>query len=123
MEMAQTRYVLAAARTLNFTKAAEDCGVSQPALTKGFKALEAELEAELFHREGRRVLLSGFRKSMLPHLRQILDEADAARMLAQNFRLLRKAPVRIGVLSTVGHVRLARSLRSWKKGAAGSKCR
>jgi DNA-binding transcriptional LysR family regulator len=119
MEMAQIRYVLAAARTLNFTKATEDCGVSQPALTKGIKALEAELEAELFHREGRRVLLSEFGKSMLPHLRQILDEADAARMLAQNFRLLRKAPVRIGVLSTVGHVRLARFLAQLEKRSRG----
>ena len=78
MEMAQIRYVLAAAKTLNFTKAAEECCVTQPALTKGIKTLEAELEAELFHREGRRVLLSEFGKSMLPHLRQILDEADAS---------------------------------------------
>ena len=44
MEMGQIRYVLAAAHHLNFTRAAEDCGVSQPALTKGIKALETELQ-------------------------------------------------------------------------------
>lgn len=119
MEMAQIRYMLTAARTLNFTKAAEECCVSQPALTKGIKILEAELGADLFHREGRRVLLSEFGKSMLPHLRQILEEAEAARLLAENFRLLKKAPIRLGVLSTVGHIRLARFLARFEKSNRG----
>ena len=48
MEMSQIRYVLAAAETLNFTKAAEACNVSQPALTKGIKVLETELGAQVF---------------------------------------------------------------------------
>ena len=110
MEMAQIRYVLAAAKHLNFTRAATDCNVTQPALTKGIKALEEELGATLFHREGRRILLSEFGRSMLPHLQHIADEADAARMIAQNFRLLEKVPIRLGVMSTVGHLRLARFL-------------
>ena len=43
MEMSQIRYVLAAAKTLNFTKTASNCNVSQPALTKAIKNLETEL--------------------------------------------------------------------------------
>ena len=119
MEMSQIRYVLAAAKALNFTRAAEDCNVTQPALTKGIKALEAELGAPLFHREGRGVMLSQFGQSMLPHLSQILSGADAARVLAQNFRLLEKVPLRLGVLSTVGHVRLARFLAAFEAAHAG----
>jgi len=34
MEMHQVRYFLAVADTLNFTRAAEQCHVSQPALTR-----------------------------------------------------------------------------------------
>jgi DNA-binding transcriptional LysR family regulator len=117
--MAQIRYVLAAAKSLNFTKAAEECCVTQPALTKGIKALENELEAELFHREGRRVLMSEFGKSMLPHLQQIAEEAEAARALAQSFRLLKKVPIRLGVISTVGHVRLARFLARFGNASPG----
>ena len=49
MEMAQIRYVLAAAKQLNFTKAAADCNVTQPALTKGVKNLEEELGSPVFH--------------------------------------------------------------------------
>ena len=34
MEMHQVRYFLAVARTLNFTRAAEECNVAQPSLTR-----------------------------------------------------------------------------------------
>ncbi len=119
MEMSQIRYVIAASQTLNFTRAAEACNVSQPALTKGIKALEEELRAPLFLREGRRILLSEFGRSMLPHLKQILEEADAARTLAENYRLLDKTPLRLGVLSTIGHVRLARFLARLETTHAG----
>ncbi|MDU8911158.1 LysR family transcriptional regulator [Aestuariicoccus sp. MJ-SS9] len=117
--MSQIRYVLATAQHLNFTKAAQECDVSQPALTKGIKALEKELGAEVFHREGRRILLSEFGRSMLPHLEHILDEAAATRALAQNFRLLEKVPIRLGVLSTIGHLRLARFLAAFERAHKG----
>ena len=110
MEMSQIKYVLSAAKTLNFTRAASECNVTQPALTKGIKSLEAELGAPVFHRDGKRILLSDFGRSMLPHFQKIADEADSTRILAQNFRLLEQVPVRLGVLSTIGHVRLARFL-------------
>lgn len=119
MEMSQIRYVLSAAKHLNFTKAAAECNVSQPALTKGVKALEGELGAPVFHREGRRILLSDFGRSMLPHLQHIVDEAAATQMLAQNFRLLENVPVRLGVMSTIGHSRLSRFLAQFEKGHKG----
>jgi len=37
MEMQQVRYFLAVSRTLNFTRAAEECNVTQPALTRAIK--------------------------------------------------------------------------------------
>lgn len=119
MEMSQIRYVLAAAKHLNFTKAAAACNVTQPALTKGVKALEGELGSPVFHREGRRVLLSSFGRSMLPHLQHIADEAHATQILAQNFRLLEDVPIRLGVMSTVGHIRLARFLGQFEKNHSG----
>lgn len=110
MEMHQVRYALAVAHALNFTKAAESCHASQPALSKAVKALEGELGAPLFHREGKKVLLSEFGRSMLPHLQRIADEAEMAQMLASNFKLLHKVPIRLGVLCTIGPVRLSRFL-------------
>lgn len=115
MEMSQIRYVLAAADVLNFTKAAADCNVSQPALTKAIKTLELELGTPPFHREGRRILLSDFGKQLLPHLKNILEETKVAKTLADNFRLLDQVPVRIGVMSTVGHLRLSRFFAKFQK--------
>ncbi len=117
--MSQIRYVLAAAKNLNFTKAAAECNVSQPALTKGIKTLEEELGAPLFHREGRKILVSDFGRTMLPHLHQIMNEAEAAQELAENFRLLEKVPIRLGVMSTVGHLRLSRFLAQFEKSHTG----
>lgn len=119
MEMSQIRYVLAAAQTLNFTRAASDCNVSQPALTKAVKTLENELGNPLFHREGKRVTLSDFGQSMLPHLQKIMDEAETTRSLAENFRLLNRVPIRIGVMSTIGHVRLSRFLADFQRSYDG----
>lgn len=114
MEMFQVRYVLAAARLLNFTKAAAHCNVSQPALTKAVKTLEAELGAPLFHREGKKILLSDFGRTILPHLQLILNETETTRTLADNFRLLNNVPVRVGVMSTIGPVRLSRFLAKFQ---------
>lgn len=115
MELFQVRYVLAAARLLNFTKAAAECNVSQPALTKAIKTLEEELRAPLFHREGKRILLSEFGRSLLPHFQQMMHEAEATRALADNFRLLNQVPIRLGIMSTVGHVKLSRFLARFQK--------
>ena len=114
MEMFQVKYVLAAARLLNFTKAAALCNVSQPALTKAVKTLEAELGAQVFHREGKKILLSDFGRSLLPHLQHILHETEATRNLADNFRLLNHVPIRLGVMSTIGPVRLSRFLAKFQ---------
>lgn len=114
MEMFQIRYVIAAARELNFTKAASGCHVSQPALTKAIKIIEAELGAQLFHREGRRILLSDFGRSLLPHFQNIVRETESTRALADNFRLLNNVPVRLGVMSTIGPVRLSRFLSKFQ---------
>ena len=51
MELHQVRYFLAVASTLNFTRAAEQCNVTQPALTKGVQKLEQELGGQLIYRE------------------------------------------------------------------------
>jgi DNA-binding transcriptional LysR family regulator len=106
MEMHQVRYFLAAAKALSFTRAAETCHVSQPALTTAIKKLEAQLGGPLFHREGRQVVLTEFGRRMQPHLSQILEQARAAETVAKDFRLLDQVPIRLGVMSTIGPMRL-----------------
>lgn len=119
MELFQVRYVLAAAETLNFTRAAERCNISQPALTKAVKTLEEELGARIFTREGKRVRLSEFGRSILPTLREMQNQAERAKAIAQEHRLLDKVPVRLGVLGTIGSVRIARYLADFQSNFEG----
>ena len=51
MELFQVRYFLSLAKTLNFTRAAEACNVSQPALTRAIQKLEDEFGGPLIYRE------------------------------------------------------------------------
>ncbi len=58
MELHQLRYVVAVARTANFSRAAEQCHVSQPALSQQIQKLEDELGERLFDRRKRATKLT-----------------------------------------------------------------
>jgi DNA-binding transcriptional LysR family regulator len=119
MEMHQIRYFLAAVQNMSFTRAAEICHVSQPALTTAVKKLEAELGGPLFFRESNRLKLTEFGRQMEPLLGSILERAAAAQAAAQSLRLLNKQPVRVGVMPTLGPVRLARFLGAFERDYPG----
>jgi len=82
MEMHQVRYFLAVARTLNFTRAAEECNVAQPSLTRAIKLLEGELGGDLFRRERPHAMLTPLGERLHPLLRQCYESAQSARALA-----------------------------------------
>jgi DNA-binding transcriptional LysR family regulator len=82
MEMHQVRYFLAVAQTLNFTRAAEECHIAQPSLTRAIRQLEGELGGDLFRRERPQAQLTELGQRMLPLLKQCYDSATAARSLA-----------------------------------------
>ena len=82
MEMHQVRYFLSVAEVLNFTRAAEECHVAQPSLTRAIKQLEAELGGDLFRRERPHAQLTELGQRMLPLLRQCYESALGARSLA-----------------------------------------
>jgi DNA-binding transcriptional LysR family regulator len=119
MEMHQVRYFLAAAKALSFTRAAELCHVSQPALTTAIKKLEAQLGSPLFHREGRQIALTEFGRRMQPHLSQIVEQERAAETVAKDFRLLNQVPIRLGVMSTTGPMRLAALMAAFEHNSPG----
>ena len=106
MEMHQLRYFLAVCETLNFTRAAERCNVSQPALTRAVKKLEEELGGPLFRRDCNLTHLTELGRMMKPHLEQSLACTTTAMATAQNFQSLERAPLNLGVMCTIGPSRL-----------------
>ncbi|MBE1707544.1 MULTISPECIES: LysR family transcriptional regulator [Mesorhizobium] len=119
MEMHQVRYFLTAANSLSFTRAAEACHVSQPALTTAIKMLEAQLGTPLFYREGKQIVLTEFGRRMQPCLGQILEQAKAAESIAKDFRLLNQVPIRLGVMSSIGPMRIASLLAEFQRQSPG----
>jgi DNA-binding transcriptional LysR family regulator len=101
MELFQVRYFLSLARTLNFTRAAEACNVSQPALTRAIQRLEEELGGPLLHRERNLTQLTALGRAMLPHLEAAHAAADAAAAQAAAFRRHEGEPVRLGMGGTL----------------------
>jgi DNA-binding transcriptional LysR family regulator len=97
MDLTQIRYFLSLANTLNFTRASEQCNVTQPALTKSIQRLEAELGGPLLLRERNHTQLTPLGTTMLPLLQQTFDAADNARRAAARFRKQDVARLQIGL--------------------------
>ncbi len=100
MEMHQVRYFLAVARTLNFTKAADDCNVAQPSLTRAIKQLKAELGGDLFRRE-RPVQLTELGQRMQPLLQQCFEAANGAQSLAASLKSGEVGALRIALTHSI----------------------
>jgi DNA-binding transcriptional LysR family regulator len=101
MELHQVRYFVAVSRLLNFTRAAEHCNVTQPALTKAIQKLELELGGELIHRERQLTQLTDLGKLVLPTLERLVSAADSARSIAREYQRKDNAPLKIGLTPCV----------------------
>mgnify|MGYP002785011436 CR=1 FL=1 len=97
MEMHQVRYFLAVARVLNCTRAADECHVAQPSLTRAIKQLESELGGDLFRRERNLTHLTDLGQRMLPMLQQCYESAKSAKSVAQAIKSGAIAPLAIGL--------------------------
>lgn len=101
MEMHQVRYFLAVAQLLNFTRAAEECNVTQPSLTRAIKQLEAELGGDLFRRERPAAQLTELGQRMHPLLKQCYEAAAGARSLASSFKSGEVGALRIALTHAI----------------------
>ncbi|MBP0441464.1 LysR family transcriptional regulator [Tianweitania sediminis] len=76
MEIRQLRYFVEIADRGNITKAADHLHVAQSALSYQLAKLEAELKADLLHRQSRGVVLTEVGTVLLPYARAILKQFD-----------------------------------------------
>src|ERR1039457_4452410 len=83
MELTQLRYVVAVAEAGNFTRAAVRSHIAHPSLSQQIIKLERELGHRIFHRLGRKAVLTEAGAVFLERARRILFEVeDAAKELA-----------------------------------------
>lgn len=84
MTIIQLKCFVAAAKRLNFAKAAQDLYITQPAVSQHIHSLEEELGVKLFIRTGKNIVLSSAGELFLP------DTADILNRLEQSTRRLAK---------------------------------
>lgn len=115
MEMHQVRYFLAVCEHRNFTRAAESCNVTQPALTRAVQHLENEFGAPLFHRDRANIRLTDLGRLVRPHMEQIAAQKELAVSTAHGFLKIEKGSLAIGVMCTIGPVRFAGFLSRFRQ--------
>jgi DNA-binding transcriptional LysR family regulator len=115
MEMHEIRYFLALCETLNFRRAAVQCNVSQPSLTRAIQKLEEEFDGPLFRREGKMTDLTALGRLVRPQFQEILSRSAATLVLARKHRILDQDALRLGAICTLSPVLIARFLRDCRE--------
>ena len=102
MDFNQVKYFLAISETLNFTRAAERCRVTQPALTQAIKRLETELGGKLINRDGRNTELTNLGQSLRTHFEQIDHTRGLINRAAEIASSDERGELNIGLMCTIG---------------------
>src|SRR5215470_1739402 len=116
MELRHLRYLVAVADELNFTRAAQRLGITQPSLSSQIKQLETEMGTSLLRRETRGVELTDAGKLLFEEARVILAEVERVKMGVE--RRARGETGRINVGSagaTYFHPLIPTIIREFKK--------
>ncbi|WP_119392105.1 LysR family transcriptional regulator [Taklimakanibacter lacteus] len=114
MDLHHIRYFLAVSETLNFTRAAEACNVTQPALSRAVQQLEEEVGGQLFRRERNFTHLTDLGMLMRPRLQQILATVGEAKREARQFLTLENAQIKVGIMCSVGPTRFTGLLADFR---------
>ncbi|QFU76785.1 hydrogen peroxide-inducible genes activator [Halioglobus maricola] len=110
ISLKQIHYALAVERHLHFKKAAEECNISQSALSTALSELEKQLGFQVFERDNRKVLVTPLGEQVLERARQIELQMEDLVKLAESTGEPLSSPLALGVIPTVGPYLLPRVL-------------
>lgn len=79
MILRQMQYFIAVVECNSFTEAAEQCYISQSAISQQIQALEKDLGVELLHRENRRFSLTPAGEYLYRHSKELINEVKYIR--------------------------------------------
>ncbi|MCH7698974.1 MAG: LysR family transcriptional regulator [Chloroflexi bacterium] len=101
MDLGQLEAYLRVAERRNFSRAAEDLGLTQPSVTARIQTLERDLGESLFERNGRGVRLTEVGESFLPHAQRVLKALHDGQDAVLSMRKLELGTLRLGAAPTI----------------------
>lgn len=102
MDTRKLKYFLAVVDHGGFNRAAEHLLIAQPSLSQTIAGLEKELGVPLFHRIGRRAVLSDAGKELVGPARVVMRDLDAAQSAVQSLRGVRSGRLDIITMPSPG---------------------
>lgn len=123
MELRHLEYFVAVAEEKHFTRAAERMRVAQSGLSASIRALERELDADLFVRHTRRVELTDAGRALLAEAHRTLASAAAARDAVAAVRGLLRGSLTVGSEQCLGVIDLPPVLASFRRAHPGVEIR
>jgi DNA-binding transcriptional LysR family regulator len=116
MELRHLRYFVAVAEEGHVTRAAERLGIQQPPLSQQIRALENELDVQLFHRKARGVELTQAGATLLAEARAILERVEQAAAAARRTARGEAGRISIGFTSSASfHPFVPRAIRAFRE--------
>jgi DNA-binding transcriptional LysR family regulator len=116
MELRHLRYFVAVAEEGHITRAAQRLGMQQPPLSQQIKAIERELDVQLFRRKPRGVELTDAGSTFLSEARAILGHLDRACEATRRAARGEQGRICVGVTSTAPfHPLVPRSIRAFQE--------
>ena len=101
MELYTLQYVIAVADAGNFSLAAQNCHVGQPALSQQVAKLEKELGVTLFHRNSRGATLTEAGEAFVLRAREILQRSEALRAEMSLYAGVKMGSLRLGIITSL----------------------
>lgn len=112
----ELEYAVTVARLRHFGRAAQFCGVSQPALSEQVRKLESMLGVSLFERGSKSVTVTQRGLAIIAQAERILAEGRGLIDLALSADAPFSGPLELGSIQTLGPYYLPRVLRQVRQG-------
>ena len=102
MTLNELRFIVAVAQELSFRRAAEKSFISQPALSLAIQKLEEELGLKIFERGRNEITVTPVGNAIVEQAQRVLEEAERIRDIALQGKNQLAAPLRVGIIYSVG---------------------
>ena len=115
ISLKQIKYALAVERQRHFRKAAEECAISQSALSSALSEMEGQLGFQIFERDNKKVLVTARGEQLLAKAREVNLQLEEIMSLGRDSQAPLSGAMRIGLIPTVAPYLLPEVLPSLQR--------